>query len=483
MNAIRVPLLVCGEVVESTPEGFLRIEYDTGAVVEIPKLDRETVRRITQADRQLLADLHLDDITIFLERVGKLWADPAHPLRRRAVELAHATTGVSREVISEDYDRIARACDRGKLYDLIETDLDTSVVLDDWVPRQSVYVRAVPKGRVVHVLVGNVPLAGLFTIVRGVLTKNVTVAKLPSRDMISALFFALAFREVDPAHVITRSLSVVYWPGGAEVEQEFVDSADVVCAWGQRQSMESIKRKLRAGTEFLEFGPKRSLALIGAPVEDLDDVCMRVAYDASVYDQEACFSAQRVFVEGDAVAIAERLGIWLERLLKTLPAAHCSVDKSAHVTRVRQEARFEGWKVIQPQGTEWTVIVAPAEASLEGEHPLGRTLYVHPVRDLHEALPYVTADVQTVSVSPWARGFALATELTRRGALRITDVGLASRPRPGFVHDGMHPLRRMVNYVTVERGVDYKGKFRGTDRSAFAKKVFLKGEEPGRSKA
>src|SRR5262249_47225798 len=159
------------------------------------------------------------------------------------------------------------------------------------------YVRAQPKGRVLHVLVGNVPLAGLFTLVRSVLTKNVTVAKLPSRDMVSSLFFALGFRDVDPAHPITRSISAVYWPGGSELEQTFIDAADLVCAWGQKEAMESIKRKLRCGTDFLEFGPKRSLLLVGQPIEDVDDVAMRAAYDVSVYDQEACFSAQRVFVE------------------------------------------------------------------------------------------------------------------------------------------------------------------------------------------
>jgi long-chain-fatty-acyl-CoA reductase len=472
-NTYRLPIIVAGELVEAGRE-YLTIEYDTGARVEIPALDERIVERITKADPFALADLHTDDITIFLNKVGRLWSDPSYPVRRKAVDLAHATTGVSREVISEDYDRIARACDRAKLYDLLETDLETSIVLDDWMPRQSVYVRAQPKGRVLHVLVGNVPLAGLFTIVRSVLTKNVTVAKLPSRDMISSLFFCLAFRDVDPDHPITRSLSVVYWPGGSSVEQAFIDASDVVCAWGQKDSMESIRKKLGSGKEFLEFGPKRSLLLVAPSEEDLDDIAMRAAYDASVYDQEACFSAQRIFLEGPVQTFVDRLGDWMGKLLSRLPAAHASLDKQAHVTRARQEARFEGWDVIHSPGSEWTIVVCPAETSLTEEHPLGRTLFVHPVESLRDAIRYVTRDVQTVGVSPWKRGFELASELTRAGALRITEIGLASRPRPGFVHDGMHPLRRMVNYVCVERGLDYKGKFRGSDRENFKRAVFLK---------
>ena len=45
------------------------------------------------------------------------------------------------------------------------------------------------------------------------------------------------------------------------------------------------------------------------------------------------------------------------------------------------------------------------------------------------------------------------------GADRIVPIGRHSKLRPGFIHDGFHPLRRMVRWVAVERPMSYKYQF------------------------
>ncbi|MGW6012470.1 acyl-CoA reductase [Streptomyces sp. NPDC055210] len=239
-----MPILVEGRLVHRTDAEPHVITYESGCQVTIPRVTGEIADEVLRMSRLALAGLHLDEITVFLSRVGRVWADPGHPGRGEAVELAAQITGYPKTVLEGDYRRIARACDRAKLYDILETDLGDPLLLDDWIPRQSVFLRAVPKGRVLHLMVGNVPLAGLFTLVRGLLTKNVTVAKLPSRDLVSTLAFARAFVDVDPEHPLTRALSVLYWPGGEAVEQRFIDGSDVVCAWGGavRRSRRSNRR-------------------------------------------------------------------------------------------------------------------------------------------------------------------------------------------------------------------------------------------------
>ncbi|MFE1796043.1 acyl-CoA reductase [Streptomyces sp. NPDC059517] len=432
----------------------------------------EIADEVLRMSRLALAGLHLDEITVFLSRVGRVWADPGHLGRGEAVELAAQITGYPKTVLEGDYRRIARACDRAKLYDILETDLGDPLLLDDWIPRQSVFLRAVPKGRVLHLMVGNVPLAGLFTLVRGLLTKNVTVAKLPSRDLVSTLAFARAFVDVDPEHPLTRALSVLYWPGGEAVEQRFIDGSDVVCAWGRRSSIEAVKPKVPVGVDLLEFGPKESLMFIGGQEAGWGDVARRAAYDVSVYEQEACFSPQRVFVEGDADVFAELLAESLDGVLARLPGGFVPVDKRAHITRARQEARFDGYKVRRSAGCEWTVVTLPPGEFPVLEHPLGRTVYVHPVSRLQDAIAAVHRDTQTVAVHPWVRGRELGERLALAGADRVTEVGLMSRPRPGFVHDAMRPLHSMVRWVAVERGLDYRGRFRDAGREEFEAAVY-----------
>ena len=294
-----LPILINGELIYAAPEDCHQIEYETGAVVLIPRLTAEHVAALSSAPRSALDVLDLDDITIFLDRVAAAWSDAGNPLRCEAIRLGAAVTGFSPELMAEDHARLASALGRAKLYDIVDADLGNSLLLDHWMPYHSVLLKARPVGRVLHVMVGNVPLAGFFTVIRSVLTKNTTIAKLPSRDPVSCLMFARAFHDIDPGHPVTRSLSVVYWPGGDPVEDELIGASDVVCAWGGEDSIDALKRKIPRNTGFLEFGPKESLMLIGPPLDDVEHLAMRAAFDISAYEQEACFSPQRIFIEGD----------------------------------------------------------------------------------------------------------------------------------------------------------------------------------------
>jgi long-chain-fatty-acyl-CoA reductase len=246
----------------------------------------------------------------------------------------------------------------------------------------------------------------------------------------------------------------------------------VVCAWGQLSSIEAVKPKIPIGVDLLEFGPKESLMLIGGDPADWDSVALRAAYDISVYEQEACFSPQRIFVEGDADRFAAKLAANLDKILRRLPAGYAPIDKRAHIARARQEARFDGYQVRQSEGAEWTVITLPEGEFPDLSHPLGRTVYVYPVRELGDAVREIHAETQTVSVFPWQRGLELGERITLAGADRVTEVGLMSRPRPGFVHDAMRPLHAMVRWVAVERGLDYRGRFRDDSADEFERKIF-----------
>lgn len=73
---------------------------------------------------------------------------------------------------------------------------------------------------------------------------------------------------------------------------------------------------------------------------------------------------------------------------------------------------------------------------------------------------------------------ALADELVRRGAARITEIGRVGRPRPGFVHDGMFPMERLVRWVTVERGIKFKYKFWGLSPEEDDRLFYGLGQEP-----
>jgi long-chain-fatty-acyl-CoA reductase len=395
-----------------------------------------------------------------MNELGMRWLDEGFESRKLAVEFAKKTTQYQGPSIFYDLGLLSTALRRIKIYDMLEMEIGNPYLLDEWIPRKAVYLHAEPRGKVVHIMVGNIPMAGLFSIVRSVLTKNVTIAKLPRRDLLTTLLFALSFVQLDPNHPITKSISVAYWEPGSAIEDQMLQMADVVCAWGEKGSIEPIKRKISYGTEFVEFGPKKSIHLIGADTPDYQYAAMKAAYDISVYDQAACFSPQETFLEGDPTPYVEALRVWLDRSLTRIPKVTLSEDEKANISGVRQEAKFQGWRVVAPNHSGWTIIVTDGPCQIEG-HPLSRTMYIHPVKHLSEALPFVNKDTQTVAIHPPDRCKELADELVRRGAARITEVGRAGRPRPGFAHDGMFPMERLIRWVTIERGIRFKYKFWG----------------------
>jgi len=72
----------------------------------------------------------------------------------------------------------------------------------------------------------------------------------------------------------------------------------------------------------------------------------------------------------------------------------------------------------------------------------------------------------------------LADDLARRGVARITEVGRAGRPRPGFAHDGMFPMNRLIRWVTIERGIRFKYKFWGLSPEEDDRLFYGLGQDP-----
>jgi long-chain-fatty-acyl-CoA reductase len=454
-----LPIVVCGERMETSDE-YVSFEYLDGTCITVPSPPSGTASRIIESPRKALRDMSVDDLTLFFAEVGRRWADPENEWRRLALELGPRVTGYADYVIRGDVEYLARTLERAKQYDFIATDLGDPHLLDEWRPSRAVYRRCWPRGLVVHIMVGNVPLAGLFAFYRSLITKNITVAKLPSRDILSALCFANCIVDVDPGHPASKALSTLYWEPRSDFERELIASADVVSAWGRGDTVEAVKRSLRAGTEFVEFGPKRSFAIVTRDVLDVADLVKRLALDVVMYDQEACFSCQEIYCQTDPDELGEALADSLDRWEQVVRRREFSVDQHAHIQRARAEAAARGWTVHRSPRTEWTVTVTDGPVSLT-EHPLGRFVYVHPIGEVAEVLPHVDRNVQTVSIAPWHEDTTLSDLFTAAGVDRVVPPGRMSRYRPGLSHDGFYPMARMVRWVAMERDGSFKYQYAG----------------------
>lgn len=474
MEEIKLPIIVCGELIypDGLPEEKLcSFEFEAGVKVILPKLQEEHIKKIEECTNDELHSLSIDEIAVFLDKVSKKWRDPDYKFRETTAEYISKVTGYCTNTIKNDLEFIAYSAAREKLYEIVETDLENAYYLDEFIPFQSILRHAQPKGTILHVMVGNVPMAGLFTLIRTVITKNITLAKLPSRDPITVLMFALSFIEVDKNHPVSKSLTVAYWEPMGEIGKRLVKKADAVCVWGKEDTMNNIRSLLSYGQEIIEFGPKRSMAVFFEEA-NLEEACMRLAVDMSFYDQEACFCPQQLFVQNHNIDdVIEALSFYLNRVNHFLPKIFTPIDIAAYLNNISLESEFMGDRVVRGENNVWTLIVKN-EISVPEEHPLSRTMFVYGFKDTKELEKIINKDVQTISVYPWDKHRCVADRFTKLGATRIVETGMANKPRVGFTHDSKKVLSRLVDWVAVERGTDFMYKFGRYNKTEAEIKLF-----------
>jgi long-chain-fatty-acyl-CoA reductase len=437
-----------------SPREHAEVTTISGSSLSLGRIDAALARRLLGVDRSLLADTPTQEIIAFLARCGALWKNDEYARRRLYIRHLSEVVGYSTAMAEAEADMIGSLLSaHWRLRDVLAVELANPHVLDRWIAREDCEVRAFPRGLVVHLLPGNVPISSVVSVLRAVLTKNVSVAKVASGDPVTALALALSFMDVDAKHPVARSLSVVYWPQGDPLGAGVVEAADAVCVWGGDRAVRWARDHAGPEAALLSFGPKRSLALVARDA-DVERAAIGLAHDVCAYEQRACFSLHQVFVEGPAEPFVDALHGALRRYDGILPRSGLSDDELAMASLERLAHEFAGSRVHASE--QWATITCPPLAvhALPG----ARTVYVHPVDDLREAVPWVDRDVQTVAAAPWEALLALRDDLALRGAARFVEIGLSNLFRLGGTHDAVQPLAGLVRLVATESPAAVHGK-------------------------
>ena len=455
-KTIDLPIVICGET-KYPGKNPIVLHYENDVEVRITRPTPEDFEQIFSYNEPL-HEVSIAKVSRYLSTFGQYFSNPDNPLRCEAVSLSADITGYHEKMLARDYGIISAFLSaRFSSYDLVDSELGNGEIMDEWIRRGVARVKAFPRGRALHILVGNVPLTGIYSVFRSVLTKNQTVAKLPARDIVSTLYFVRGLIEANSDGTpyrsrLNSSLSALYLDGESTELKKLIEASDVVCAWGKGNSLKRVKEKVSYATPYLEFGPKRSFALIYPNDCDLDEAAVRLAHDVSLYDQEACVCPQRLFVKGPYKELVERLTYWLEWQAHALPRGVSNSDVESHIQRTEMEARYRGWPMVTGDPA-WRVIVCdPFDV---GDHPLGRTLFVHPIESESEILPFVDEETQAVSVYPYD------DRVKRLGDMLAGtyETGMVMYPREGWTHDGMYPLQHFVRMCYLDENMSWEYKY------------------------
>src|SRR6218665_815085 len=155
MKTHHLPIVVAGQRVET---GELRtFEYGNVAVT-LPRLTEAHVQTVFSTPGSCLTDVSIDDIVLFFDKVGRQWTHPDNVWRRTAIELLAHSVGYARSTLTWDINFIGGILQRQKLYDLLDSDLGDAGLLDEFTRHKAVNRRCFPLGKLLNILVGNVPI-------------------------------------------------------------------------------------------------------------------------------------------------------------------------------------------------------------------------------------------------------------------------------------------------------------------------------------
>jgi len=387
------------------------------------------------ARERVLRQRSVDDVLRVLGVVIDRWLDRDSPWRQRAEAELPEASGFSAAMIRHGLPLLLDPLGAEAVGRLLDGELGGRRSVEE--------LSGTPL--IVHVLSGNIPALAAAPIVLSLAIGSAALVKRSHGDPVFPPLLVESIKEVD-AH-LAECVAAVYWMGGRlDVETVAFGAADLVVASGSDATIADIENRVPG--RFIGHGHRISFAAIAR--ESLDDAlaaAQRLAYDATLWDQQGCLSPQLAYVErGGSLPVeefAEEVGRQLERLAGELPPRRLSLEEQASIQRFRQEAE---WRAVRgeeiamfssPGGLRWTVVYDGTPAFLPT--PLNRTLWIKPVATLNELAAVLTPvrrylEAAGVAASP-ERQDELGKILAAAGVHRVCPLGRMQRPdltwRPG----------------------------------------------------
>lgn len=325
------------------------------------------------------------------------------------------------------------------------------------------YLKANARGLVCHWLAGNVQILGMFALVQCIISKNVNLLKVSSRDDGVFTDILNEFKGVsyttDAGHTILgddllKTIAVVYFNRYADkLGEEMSKQADVRIAWGGKESVETVSGyPARYDAETVIFGPKLSYSVIDkeelSSVQEAKKLARKVSVDVSVFDQTGCASPHNLYVEeGGVVSPEEFIDIIGDSMQKTelqIPKPLMSPEQVSQIHSIRGIYDFKG-TVKGSETMSWTILLDDLD---EIDKPVySRVLFVHKVKSIFDSLKYIDENTQTIGIAaPTERAIEFATAATKKGVMRLPLIGRMLNFEMPW--DGIFLIDRLVRWNT-----------------------------------
>ena len=441
-----------------------------GVRIDVPAPTPEQLVALAQHVRahQVIKNWTVHDVIDVIDRVVHRLLDAQIPQRQALNALLARTTGLDEEMLRLGLTRYLQSFRAPQLQRFVVEDLGNPGLLDRFEPRaKGGLSMAMGPQLLMHIWAGNVPGLPLWSLVAGLLVKAGNVCKLPSAEPLVASVFAQMLAQEAPA--LADGLAVVWWPGGDVAREGAVlPQADVVMAYGDNQTLTSLRAQVPITTRFLPFGHKLSFGMVSAAALDarrVHEVARLAALDVARFEQQGCYSPQVFYVarggRSTPLDFAHHLQQQLRALSLQYPRRELSLAERQALAswRAAQEsAAMAGQGVVMLGDASDAFGVAYSEALGFSPSALNRTVLVVAVDELSEVPALIAPHrdlLQTVGIAAAPQELqALSHQLALVGVTRICAIGSMTLPEAGWHHDGRFNLADLIQMVDIEHNAE-----------------------------
>jgi hypothetical protein len=447
-------------------------DEDIAIHLKIPQISRSFVETLADHLKKrretYLAGLPIGKIIDVLDQASRRWLDRDYPPRKLALKTIPAITHFSRGVVEASIDVEMESSLREDIWRALCLEIKNPLFLDDfqYSPELEGYSRAFGPKLILSIFSENIPALPHLLFMRSVLLKAACLGKVAAGEPTFAPLYLKTIEEIDPK--MAESMAVLYWRGGEEeIEQAAFHQADAVIMFGGVEACESLREKIPRGVKALLHGHRLGFGIIGRKRlrrQGLRELAASVAYDCSMFDQQACLAPHTYYVEIGGEASPEEfcrtLAETMEGLNLKMPRGKISPGEASAIHQLRARYEFrelndEGVLLLSsPHGTDWT-IVYEKDPGIFAPSPLNRFIRVCGVEDIFQILPSLRAIAAYLQNAAVAVGDERETELIQRlgelGVARITSPGKMPVPSMMWHHDGISPLASLLRWCDVEK--------------------------------
>ena len=319
--------------------------------------------------------------------------------------------------------------DESALLELIRLELGSETALDEGqvsAPR-----------KLLHIISGNTAMAGMQSLVRGLILGSKNWCKLPGGGL--PMFEEFVSRLPMELRAMVEVSSVL--------RPNWLETADAVVVFGSDATVKTLRKLVREDQIFVGYGSRWSGAVIFSD-SDFSSVVPLVK-DVSLYDQMGCLSAQIVWLHEsiDVVEYGEKFSTELERYVKEHLTAKLGLEDASSISRWRSTAE---WKT-STDGHIWLSKGEPVFGVVFSNLAPGLScLHRHVTLVRFSEKPELGDLASSVStLGLWPDSPENRLQLASSGASRFCKVGEMQFPSPTWQQDGAPGLGRLVQIPSV----------------------------------